>query len=76
MTVVVRVPATSANLGTGFDALGLALGLYNTVALTPLPDGATDPARAATRRRRTPAARRSWPTPPCADCPAGPSARH
>lgn len=25
----VRVPATSANLGPGFDALGLALGLYN-----------------------------------------------
>ena len=27
--VVVRVPATSANLGPGFDVLGLALGLYN-----------------------------------------------
>jgi homoserine kinase len=25
----IRVPATSANLGPGFDALGLALGLYN-----------------------------------------------
>ena len=31
MTVHVRVPATSANLGPGFDALGLALGLYNEV---------------------------------------------
>ncbi|HET7342083.1 MAG TPA: homoserine kinase [Methylomirabilota bacterium] len=31
MTVRVRVPATSANLGPGFDALGLALGLYNEV---------------------------------------------
>jgi homoserine kinase len=29
--VHVRVPATSANLGPGFDALGLALGLYNEV---------------------------------------------
>ncbi|WP_084960845.1 homoserine kinase [Thermoactinospora rubra] len=29
--VVVRVPATSANLGPGFDALGLALGLYDEV---------------------------------------------
>lgn len=27
--VVVRVPATSANLGPGFDALGLALALYD-----------------------------------------------
>ncbi|HEX4723203.1 MAG TPA: homoserine kinase [Pseudonocardiaceae bacterium] len=29
--VRVRVPASSANLGSGFDALGLALGLYDTV---------------------------------------------
>lgn len=29
--IKVRVPATSANLGAGFDALGLALNLYNTV---------------------------------------------
>ncbi|MEU4829115.1 homoserine kinase [Streptosporangium sp. NPDC023615] len=29
--VVVRVPATSANLGPGFDTLGLALGLYDEV---------------------------------------------
>jgi homoserine kinase len=29
--VVVRVPATSANLGPGFDALGLALTLYDQV---------------------------------------------
>lgn len=27
----VRVPASTANLGAGFDALGLALGLYNEV---------------------------------------------
>ncbi|MDH2428108.1 homoserine kinase [Sphaerisporangium sp. TRM90804] len=30
-TVVVRVPATSANLGPGFDSLGLALCLYDEV---------------------------------------------
>jgi homoserine kinase len=30
--VVVRAPATSANLGPGFDALGLALKLHNIVA--------------------------------------------
>jgi homoserine kinase len=29
--VHVRVPATTANLGAGFDALGLALGLYNEI---------------------------------------------
>jgi homoserine kinase len=31
MTIDVRVPATSANLGPGFDVLGLALGLYNDI---------------------------------------------
>lgn len=31
MRVRVRIPATSANLGPGFDALGLALALYNEV---------------------------------------------
>jgi len=32
MIIDVRVPATSANLGPGFDVLGLALGLYNDIA--------------------------------------------
>ncbi len=31
----VRVPATTANLGPGFDCLGLALALYNTVVVRP-----------------------------------------
>jgi homoserine kinase len=31
VSVSVRIPATSANLGPGFDALGLALTLYNEV---------------------------------------------
>ena len=31
MRVTVRVPATSANIGPGFDVLGLALGLHNDV---------------------------------------------
>lgn len=31
--VRVRVPATSANLGPGFDCLGLALTLYNTIEI-------------------------------------------
>ncbi len=38
--VRVRVPATSANLGPGFDSLGLALSLYDevTVRVRPEPD--------------------------------------
>lgn len=32
--VTVRVPATSANLGPGFDCLGLALSLFHTVTFT------------------------------------------
>ncbi|MFC6082199.1 homoserine kinase [Sphaerisporangium aureirubrum] len=37
-SVVVRVPATSANLGPGFDSLGLALTLYDEVEAA-LADG-------------------------------------
>lgn len=32
--ITITVPATSANLGPGFDALGLALGLTDTVSVT------------------------------------------
>lgn len=31
LKVKVRVPATTANLGAGFNCLGMALGLYNTL---------------------------------------------
>ncbi|GAA4405508.1 homoserine kinase [Tsukamurella soli] len=34
LTVTVTVPASSANLGPGFDTLGLALGLYDDVTVT------------------------------------------
>ena len=39
MKVSVKVPATSANLGPGFDCLGLALPIYNTITIeeTVLP---------------------------------------
>ncbi|HXO24318.1 MAG TPA: homoserine kinase, partial [Streptosporangiaceae bacterium] len=37
--VRVRVPATSANLGPGFDALGLALTLHDEVEARVLPSG-------------------------------------
>jgi homoserine kinase len=36
-TAVVRVPGTTANLGSGFDVLGIALKLYNRVAVTQVP---------------------------------------
>jgi len=36
--VRVRVPATTANLGCGFDVLGLALQMYNTFTLTRTPE--------------------------------------
>ena len=31
----ILVPATSANLGPGFDALGLSLKLYNEISISP-----------------------------------------
>ncbi|THJ66189.1 homoserine kinase [Arthrobacter echini] len=39
--VTVRVPATSANLGPGFDALGLALTLHDTVRVRTTTSGGT-----------------------------------
>lgn len=35
-TATVRVPGTSANLGPGFDSLGLAVSLYDTLSVTVL----------------------------------------
>lgn len=37
--VVVTVPATSANLGPGFDTLGLALGMYDTLRAEVIESG-------------------------------------
>lgn len=44
MKVSVKVPATSANIGPGFDSLGMALPLYNTVTIeeTVLPGTGVD----------------------------------
>ncbi|MBR3866565.1 MAG: homoserine kinase, partial [Butyricicoccus sp.] len=33
MKVQVKVPATSANMGSGYDSIGIALDLYNTITL-------------------------------------------
>jgi len=38
-TIRVRVPATTANLGAGFDTLGLAFKLYNTFTFEEKKDG-------------------------------------
>lgn len=50
-TVTVRVPATSANLGPGFDCLGVALDLWNTISVArgagPSPDPMVAEAAAA-----------------------------
>ncbi len=35
----VRVPATTANLGPGFDALGIALNMYNTFSFEEIDSG-------------------------------------
>lgn len=37
--VYVRVPATSANMGSGFDSLGIALGIYNTLKISEIESG-------------------------------------
>ncbi len=44
MKVSVKVPATSANIGPGFDCMGLALPIYNTITLeeTVLPGTGVD----------------------------------
>lgn len=38
MKIIVKVPATSANLGPGFDSLGLALDLWNEAEFLPTND--------------------------------------
>lgn len=35
----IRVPATSANMGPGFDSIGVALQLYNHLWVEEIPEG-------------------------------------
>lgn len=37
--IQIKVPATTANLGPGFDTLGLALNLYNLFSFSEIPTG-------------------------------------
>ncbi|MBU3061780.1 homoserine kinase [Nocardia sp. NEAU-G5] len=41
LCVTARVPASSANLGPGFDSLGIALGLYDEIAVRTTDSGLT-----------------------------------
>jgi len=41
--VTIQIPATTANLGPGFDALGVALNLYNRITLGDPADQWNDP---------------------------------
>ena len=47
MTFELRVPASTSNLGSGFDCFGLALKLYLTVRATAVPE-ASEPCRITT----------------------------
>jgi homoserine kinase len=47
MTIEVRVPASTSNLGPGFDCFGLALKLYLTVRATAVPES-PEPCRVTT----------------------------
>lgn len=42
ITVCAEIPATTANLGPGFDCMGLALEIFDTVLLTSLGPGEAD----------------------------------
>lgn len=37
--VVVKIPATTANMGPGFDCVGCALSVYNTITFKKMPSG-------------------------------------
>lgn len=37
--IKVKVPASSANMGAGFDTLGVAVSLYNRIMLEEIPEG-------------------------------------
>jgi len=46
----IRVPATSANIGPGFDVVGLSLSLYLTLSVTvPIPNPSESPSNPSTR---------------------------
>ena len=50
-SVTVKVPATTANLGPGFDTLGLALSVYDELEVTVRAQPGATVARRGRRRR-------------------------
>ena len=58
MRFTVRTPASSANLGPGFDALGLALGLWNEATIDPSGEPGRSPC--GVRRPVCSMAARTW----------------
>src|SRR5438067_2568634 len=64
--VTVQIPATTANLGPGFDCLGVALGIYNRVTVRcrereeSHPSIVADAARAFFEKARQPAFGFDW----------------
>lgn len=40
-SVTVQIPATTGNMGAGFDCIGMALSLYNTIQITETASGVT-----------------------------------
>jgi homoserine kinase len=41
MTTTITIPCSSANIGPGFDVIGLALNLYLTIEVTVSPKDAS-----------------------------------
>lgn len=39
MMIKVKVPATTANIGPGFDSFGMALDIYNEIVIEEIEDG-------------------------------------
>jgi homoserine kinase len=60
MRIRVRVPATIANLGPGFDAMGLAVRLYNEIEAEPAPALEVVPGRGRGRRPSHGMRRTGW----------------
>lgn len=40
--IMVKVPASTANVGSGFDSIGIAFGLYTTLEIEPAPAAQTE----------------------------------
>ena len=71
LTATSVVAASSANLGPGFDSLGLALSLYDEIVVETTESGLTSMSRVKARARCRWIRRTSWCEPSSTAC--GPS---